>query len=377
MVSLSALILRFKDKLTHIIPSAIDITQRKLAEEELMLSQTRFETVVSRTVDGLLAFDEKGLIQFTNKRFEELIGAPVFTGKSKVQEFITENIFEERLNDLKIQLAGEGINALMMQSSALIPQDIVQLRPSNLFAELALSILPDKDEVLFLATVSDVSALYFSNQALAKALDEKTLLLNEVHHRVKNNLQVMSSLLNLQANAGSVGRQTKEALLDSQRRLKSMALIHELLYERDNFTQTNLQLFTHKLLELLQDSMTNRAKIEMIKDFTQKEVNLSMGQMVPFGFLVTELVTNAYKHAFNKNMKETPTVNVSLAFDEETITMSIADNGSGFNEHELKEEATLGSELVTIFSRQLKATLHTDCTKGCVHHIVFQRVLSD
>jgi PAS domain S-box-containing protein len=362
-------------KLSHIIPSAIDISQRKRAEEELRLSQSRFETVVSRTVDGLFAFDADGLIQFSNQRFEELTGEQVSIGKSRVNDFITENLFFERLAALKASLSNQGLAFLINQSSTHIPQDVLHLCPSGLPAEVALSILPDKDEVLFLATVSDVSALYESNNALAQALEEKTVLLNEVHHRVKNNLQVMSSLLNLQANSATVGSQTKEALLDSQRRLKSMALIHELLYERDDFTHADLQLFTHRLLDLLQDSMTNKYGIAMVKDFTHQEISLSLNQMVPFGFLVTELVTNAYKHAFSEKLHESPTVTVSLQLEQDTIFISVSDNGIGMADLDASNSASLGSELIHIFARQLKATLNTVNNNGCSHHIKFKREL--
>jgi PAS domain S-box-containing protein len=362
-------------KLTHIIPSAIDISQRKRAEEELRLSQSRFETVVSRTVDGLFAFDTSGLIQFSNQRFEELTGGEVSIGKSRVNDFITEDLFFERLADLKASLRTRGLAFLINQSSTHIPQDVLHLYPSGLSVEVALSILPDKDEVLFLATVSDVSALYESNRALAQALEEKTVLLNEVHHRVKNNLQVMSSLLNLQANSTTVGRKTKEVLLDSQRRLKSMALIHELLYEREDFTHANLQLFTHRLLDLLQDSMTNRYGIAMVKDFTLEEISLSLNQMVPFGFLVTELVTNAYKHAFDEKLHESPTVTVSLQLVQDTIVISVSDNGIGIADADGSNSASLGSELISIFARQLKATLNTANDRGCSHQIKFKRDL--
>jgi two-component sensor histidine kinase len=154
-----------------------------------------------------------------------------------------------------------------------------------------------------------------------------------------------------------------------------MALIHELLYEREDFTHANLQLFTHRLLDLLQDSMTNRYGIAMVKDFTLEEISLSLNQMVPFGFLVTELVTNAYKHAFDEKLHESPTVTVSLQLVQDTIVISVSDNGIGIADADGSNSASLGSELISIFARQLKATLNTANDRGCSHQIKFKRDL--
>jgi len=362
-------------ELTHIIPSAIDISERKKTEQQLKVSQSRFETVINRTVDGLVACDRNGCIHLVNNSFEAFTTHTIEVGVANIFDFLDSDDLRQRLSSLIELVDKEGIAVAIEQATKNVQQDVCLLKPSQNPVEVAFSPLLDGDQVLYLATISDVSALYKANQALEKALLEKTVLLNEVHHRVKNNLQVMSSLLSLQANADGTHDTTKHALLDTQRRLKSMALIHQLLYEREDFTYANLQQFTEQLLDLLQESMVNGSSVTVIKEFTHNPITLSLNQIVPYGFLMTELITNAYKHAFVKTNVEKPMIVVNLKETECCIEVRVADNGNGYtpNPQDIKHKRSLGSDLIMVFSRQLKATLTSATQDGVVHTFTFNK----
>lgn len=362
-----------KGELIHIIPSAIDISERKEAENLLKLSQARFESVTNRTVDGLVACDDKGVIHFVNKRFEELIGDTVEINKASIYEYFDEVQVLNNLDSLIQDVKENGVDHTSEKVSSNLYRDICSLKSTHKFVDIAFSPFVDDTKVLFLATVSDVSALYDANRALEKALQEKTILLNEVHHRVKNNLQVMSSLLSLQAESVGTNSTTKEALLDSQRRLKSMALIHQLLYERDDFTHANLQQFTNRLLGLLKDSMANGDKVELLKKFTPTPILLNLNQIVPFGFLLTELITNSFKHAFESEKTIQPSISVSMEESNETIKLVVSDNGGGFCSEEAATKQSLGRDLINIFSRQLHAELETSSSSGVTHILKFKK----
>lgn len=361
--------------LTNIIPSAIDISKRKRAEEQLMWSQARFKTVINRTVDGLVACDQNGLIHLVNTTFEALVGQKVDVLHASLFDFIDDPIVKKRLKTLVDLVKHEGIHPTSEKINKRVEQDVCVLKPNLKPVEIAFSPFLDGTEVLYLATISDVSALYEANQALEKALNEKTVLLNEVHHRVKNNLQVMSSLLNLQANTDDTNAETRQALLDTQRRLKAMALIHQLLYERDDFTSANLQEFTKKLLALLQDSMVNGNSVKLIQNYSTKPIAITLNQIVPFGFLATELLTNAYKHAFINFDRQagSPTITVTLRELEEHVEFILEDNGSGYSVHQDVRPHSLGSDLIAIFSRQLRANISTDAHNGVKHVITFKK----
>lgn len=356
--------------LTHIIPSGIDISERKKAEKQLRLSQSRFETVTNRTVDGLVACDPKGIIHFVNTRFEDLVGVKVEINKANIYDYLDDTKVLSSLTDLIENVKIDGIHAAIQNAN--MQRDVCLLKPTLKPVEIAFSPLLDSEEVLFLATISDVSALYESNLALENALQEKTILLNEVHHRVKNNLQVMSSLLNLQANSEGTDTVTKNALLDSQRRLKSMALIHQLLYEREDFTYANLQQFTSKLLDLLQDSMANGSDVTVSKAFTVTPITLTLNQIVPLGFLITELITNAFKHAFIDTNMPDPTITVSMQEVEGIIELTVADNGTGIIAASATAKTSLGRDLINIFTRQLHANLETTSHSGVSHTMQFK-----
>ena len=164
--------------LTNIIPSAIDISKRKRAEEQLSWSQARFETVINRTVDGLVACDETGCIHLVNTTFEDLVGQKVDVLHANLFDFIDDPVVKKRLKTLVELVKREGIYQSIDRVSKQVEQDVCVLKPTLNPAEIAFSPFLDGTEVLYLATISDVSALYEANQALEKALNEKTVLLN-------------------------------------------------------------------------------------------------------------------------------------------------------------------------------------------------------
>ncbi len=356
-------------KLTHIIPSAIDISERKKMEDQLRASQARFENVINRTVDSLVAFDEQGYIQFGNYRFEEMTKTKLIIGQSNIKEFIKNKDIIRTIKQLVRSGKQNGVERIMEVSASETPLLLGNLLPTNVPVEVAISPLLEADRVLYLATISDVSELHKTNKALEDALRTKTALLNEVHHRVKNNLQIMSSLLSLQAKAENVGTTTYEALQDSQRRLKSMALIHELLYEREDFSKVDISVFTNKLILLLQESMTNSEKINLETDLPIHNVYLNLNQSIPYGFLITELITNAYKHAFPDHYADDPTIKVSITRSDNLVNVHIRDNGQGIQSN---QTASLGSELIDIFVRQLCAKFETHNNNGCQHRLSFK-----
>ena len=363
------------ENLTHIIPSAIDISKRKQTELELQLSQARFKNVTDRTVDGLVAFDRDGTIRFVNRRFQQLVHSEVQTNVNDLRTYFKDATVIDRFTSLVKYTDQNDIDYTVHTDKIDTERDICVLYPSLKSVEVAFSPLLDGGEILFLATVADVSALHNANQALEVALKEKTILLNEVHHRVKNNLQVMSSLLSLQANSNNTNETTKEALLDSQRRLKSMALVHQLLYERDDFTYTNVQQFTQKLIQLLQDSMVNGADVKVETYFPSNPITLSLDQTVPFGFLLTELITNAFKHAFDKDQLGQPTITISIQHQDTDIVVAVADNGKGMKTDSSNIVNSLGTELIYVFSKQLQADLCTVSEKGVTHTFRFTKHL--
>lgn len=228
--------------------------------------------------------------------------------------------------------------------------------------EVGLNPLQTDDATLVLCAIVDISARKAAQAQIEAALQEKTTLLKEIHHRVKNNLQVISSLLNLQAMNAS--GETKHALSQSQERLQAMALIHQLLYERQDFRRIHLGEYVERLTRLVQQVQgVEHGRVRLYVAGAHVPLYLDMARAVPAGLLINELITNACKHAFP--VGHCGTVRVSLALEGDEATLSVADEGVGLPAHVAPGATTsLGFQLVPLLVDQMNARLSIDRDNG-------------
>jgi two-component sensor histidine kinase len=214
------------------------------------------------------------------------------------------------------------------------------------------------------------SELRLANQSLRTSLDEKVALLKEVHHRVKNNLQIIISLLNLQG--GQI--QNAEALnilKTTQMRVRSMALLHETLYRSENLSRVDFAGYLNQITaHLLRSfgSLCSRVKLEC----HAAGVELGLDQAVPCGLIVNELVCNSMKHAFPAQRAGQITVDMASGEDRR-IVLSVADDGIGLPASlDIDKTQSLGLQLVRILTAQIHGTLEIERQNGAVFRIVFQ-----
>ena len=202
---------------------------------------------------------------------------------------------------------------------------------------------------------------------LAESLREKELLLKEVHHRVKNNMQVISSLLNLQAE--TAGSELFSNLLgESQQRIKSMSLIHENLYQSDNFLEINFEDYINMLTNSLARFYANTGAHVRL-NVNVEEVVLDLDKAVPCGLIINELVSNALKHAFRGR---TGAGNIDITFKREDCgyVLTIADDGVGLPEgFSLTNTSSMGMEIVSILTEQLDGKLRVGPGPGASFEI--------
>ena len=205
------------------------------------------------------------------------------------------------------------------------------------------------------------SQIESQSKAISIALSEKDTLLREIHHRVKNNLQFVSSLLNLQS------RHVEDptaltALREGQNRVKSMALIHQNLYQEDNLTGIEVKVYFEKLIQSLFTSYNvapNRIKLKI----DIQNVNLDVDSVIPIGLIVNELVSNALKHAFPDN--QSGFISVTLKEDSDHLFLGIADNGIGMDYSDRSMfKKSFGYRLINAFQSQLDADLNINGESG-------------
>jgi two-component sensor histidine kinase len=220
-------------------------------------------------------------------------------------------------------------------------------------------------------TTLDITARKQAEEKIKQSLSEKELLLQEIHHRVKNNMQVISSLLKLQAETIK-DESLRSAFKDSQNRVRAMALVHEKLYQSKDFTHIPFRDYLQSLIRYLYQSYTPKAgTIELTSEI--EELPLAITHAIPCGLIVNELLSNALKHAFPE--ERTGAITIGLRSPEpHTYELTVSDDGIGLPEAiDPHTTQSLGLHLVTILAEdQLKGEITVEREGGTRVRITFK-----
>lgn len=338
--------------ITHIIQSGVDISHRLEGERALNESEERFRRVVEAISEGIAVVDLRGKIVMVNSSMEQLFG---YTREELIGLPIESLIPPRYLNLQNEGLLDSGVG--QRQKTFVDSDDLYASHRSGREFPVTVdlhSLVIDKN-INTLVAITDITKRKSDQKRLEKALAEKTSLLYEVHHRVKNNLQVISSLIS-QARAAS--REAKDVLLESQQRVRAMALIHQLLYENDEFSNLDLKIYLNRLCALLRESMdTGRNRIKLLVDPDADSVFIELQRALPCGLLINELITNAIQHAFPDQRAGEIRIGIKSLPNNKGV-ISVSDNGIGLPDHiRLGETTTLGFQLVPMLAEQINAAL--------------------
>lgn len=210
--------------------------------------------------------------------------------------------------------------------------------------------------------VEDITERRASEIKTQRLLEEKEVLLREMHHRVKNNLQVITSLLRLHARKVS-GRETLEALASAQNRIQAIAMLHEVLHQADNLVTISGSVYIEQVIAALARLRTTPHRVRLTSDIA--DVSLHIEDAAPIGLIVSELVTNAFTHGFPDD--RAGEVRVSMRQVEETaLELVVSDDGVGLSEEiDLETIESMGLQLVAMLTRtQLGGTLDISSESG-------------
>lgn len=246
--------------------------------------------------------------------------------------------------------------ALLNAESEVAELRVKSLRRRNIFAVTFITIFGLLSFILFRM----YKQIRSQHQTIADSLTQKETLLQEIHHRVKNNLQVISSLLSLQSRALE-DQVAAAALRDSQNRVVSMALIHQNLYQEGKLIGVSTREYLEKLARGLFDSYNiNSDKIKLTLDVD--DLKLDVDQVIPLGLIINELLTNALKYAFDQKGGN---IELRLKRNDAGILLEIADNGVGMPaDFSIQKSKSLGYRLIRSFVTKLKATLEVQNSAG-------------
>lgn len=205
-------------------------------------------------------------------------------------------------------------------------------------------------------------------QELESALKEKTILLQEVNHRVKNNLTIIASLMNLQSEK-SQDDYHKQLFMECRNRLDSISTIHELIYKSKNYTQIDFKDYLNKIIEHISQSYKSFNYVKIVKKIAEIQVDISFA--IPLALMVNELITNSYKHAFKT--KKDGEITISLVENNEKIILTIEDNGIGFDKNVIPKNS-MGMDILNGLIAQIDGTYDlTSTEQGTRYKISFSK----
>lgn len=194
-----------------------------------------------------------------------------------------------------------------------------------------------------------IDELRKSNEEIERRDHEKETLLKEIHHRVKNNLQIVSSILSLQA-AKTGDESTTDIFTECQNQIKSMAIIHEQLYDQGDLARISTDEYVKGIAESLQDTYINKCEVKL--ECELERILLTIEKSVPFGLILNEILVNCFKHAFPENEG---TIHIQLSNALNEVTLEIKDSGVGFNPARLNDSMGIG--LVKTLTQQLEGSI--------------------
>ena len=313
--------------------------EHKMAENSLMESEKKYRTLFEKNNNPIILFDEDGNFKDSNEaalKFLDINRDQLL--KKNLSDYILYDINNENMEFWKTDDITE-----------------VKFNVNGKHKILELTVTPVylKNKTLVFGVVNDITERKKAEDRILRSLKEKELLLREIHHRVKNNLQIISTLLSLQSSkSGKIN--VEDLYMESQNRIQSIALIHEKLYKSDDLAHINFEAYVKDLVSDLFDSYgVNSSRIKL--NLNIEEVTMGIETAIPCGLIINELVSNSLKHGFSSS--ETGQINVELRKDGE-YSLIISDTGSPFPEEmDIISNDTLGLELIKNLVIQLDAKL--------------------
>ncbi len=310
--------------------------------------EDKFKLVWEYARDGMCIIEENGKIITINNATEKLFNL-------KAIDIIDSKYTELFKNDL----------CLFDQTNSLssFTEKCVLWNNSVKWLKFSISILEENQNgKIFFVMIQDVTDSKNSEMQIVKSLNEKEVLLKEIHHRVKNNLQIISSILSLQSDNFDDPKY-KKVFLESQNQIKSMALVHEKLYQSGELNSINFNGYTEDLINYLKiafDIYDDRIKFKMDISNAKLQVNTA----IPMGLIVNELITNSLKHAFDEKKGE---INIIIKDREEYFDFFYSDNGIGLpDDFNLQSITSLGLSLVINLVEQIGGSLDFENNNGAI-----------
>lgn len=314
----------------------------------LELREAEFKALADNAPVWIIRIDTEGIIEYINHVLpeynrEDVIGDSVYNYISPESKAIYRKNIEAAI------LTGE---------TKFFDLESTEIGGGRLNYEVHMAPIKTNLDINGLVVIStDVTEKTRIKENLEKALREKESLLKEVHHRAKNNLQIISSILNLHSKKTD-NEKTLNILAECKNSIQSLALVHECLYQSNDFSKISLDDYIARFCYHFNNSMLS-GQSEIKLETKLEPAFTSMDKAITCGLIINELLVNAYKHAFPDKKG---TIIVGLSNDGEKLRLSIADNGIGISKEILADKSTFGFDLLEVMVEQLGGDLITQST---------------
>jgi PAS domain S-box-containing protein len=347
-----------------------DVTKQKEIERVIQQQKSKLESIFENKSEILIwTLDQDCRISSLNSKFKEYLQQN-FQITPKIGDAIVDilqpNMSEKALPSFRNYLL-QGSKGKPQQFEGLL-KNYSSKRTFWLETFLSPIKLEGKNVFEMACVALDITEKKNSELQLTKSLKEKEVLLKEVHHRVKNNLQVISSILNLQSSYVK-DENTLNILRESQNRVKSMSFIHESLYRSNDFSEVNFSEYINNLASNILHTF-NQQENPVLLELDLGTYKLNLDQAIPTGLIVNELITNAMKYAFKG--VDNPVLSITLNVMDDQVMIRIEDNGIGLPDNfSIQESDSLGLQLVTTLIEQLDGEMSVKVENGTKYLITF------
>ncbi len=332
-----------------------DVTEREAAERH----RAQLAQLVESSDDAIIGLTPNGTVRTWNFGAQEVFG---YSASDMIGRSCTKLVTAaEREHQDQVLAAVRGGNHIAHHYVACVRKN-GEVFPASVTTSAVLD--GERDVIGISKVIRDITSQQEVEAQLRASLHEKEVLLREIHHRVKNNLQVIASLLRLETSTSETAHQ---ALVDSQNRIHSMAMIHQLLYQSKDFAHVDFKQYLLQLAERLGQAYGSSQRIPITVRCTLGD-QLTVDQAIPCALILNELVTNALTHAFPDD--RTGTIDIDVETQDGEVTMVIRDNGIGIPE-EAQRNNGMGFRIVRTLAVQLGGTLDVERDNGTIVTVTF------
>ncbi|WP_292757642.1 PAS domain S-box protein [Methanobacterium sp.] len=346
--------------------SILDMTELRRSKKVIEESREKFKSIFKNAAEAIILFDCQGNIIESNDKIEEIFGF-------KKEEIMGHNFmsivammemdYEEARIVFNHLISGNQLKQVEWAVKNKNGKEVIfRVRPSIIKNENSINGI--------LLIMEDITELKKVENSLKHSLEEKEILLREIHHRVKNNLQIISSLLSLQR-IQVEDKQTADILWECQGRVRTMAMIHENLYQSQDIGFINFSNYVEKLLyDIFNSYRVDKGSINL--NTLIQSVEMGIETAMPCGLVINELATNSIKHAFPEG---NGTIKVELKSDGKSYVLTFADDGIGLPQNVNPQKSKkLGLMVVKTLVNQLNGAMEIDRTNGTKFTIKFQEL---